>query len=159
MVEVAQNSLKKQSTRAAGLQSWYETTAKEAKAKEEAEAEAKRKKEEEEARKRAEAEAKEKEYQEQVAKRKAEFAEKQKKAREEEVCQPGSYLSSHRVSVEIQSHSSSSAGILSAADSCSSCSRYNGVFAVATIDEWWTFMPSVVDVAVCRQTNFWKSQL
>lgn len=56
LVEVAQNSLKKQSTRAAGLQSWYETTAKEAKAKEEAEAEAKRKKEEEEAKKRAEAE-------------------------------------------------------------------------------------------------------
>ena len=38
-----------------------------------------------ELKKRAEGEAKEKEYQEQVAKRKAEFAEKQKKAREEEV--------------------------------------------------------------------------
>ena len=84
LIEVAQNSLKKQSTRAAGLQSWYETTAQEAKAKEAAEVEAKTKKAADEEAKRAAAEAKEKEYQEQVAKRKAEFAEKQAKAREEE---------------------------------------------------------------------------
>ena len=99
-MEVAQSSLKKQSTRAAGLQSWYETTAQEAKAKEEAEAEEKRKKEEEEAKKRAEAEAKEKEYQEQVAKRKAEFAEKQKKAREEEVCLSASHSPTQRTRVD-----------------------------------------------------------
>ena len=95
LVEVAQNSLKKQSTRAAGLQNWYESTAREANAKAEAEAEAKRKKEEEEAKQRAEAEAKEKEYQEQVAKRKAEFAEKQRQAREEEVCHSNSCSSRH----------------------------------------------------------------
>lgn len=95
LVEVAQNSLKKQSTRAAGLQNWYESTAREANAKAEAEAEAKRKKEEEEAKQRAEAEAKEKEYQEQVAKRKAEFAEKQRQAREEEVCHSNICSSRH----------------------------------------------------------------
>lgn len=96
---MAQNSLKKQSTRAAGLQNWYESTAREAKAKAEAEAEAKRKKEEEEAKQRAEAEAKEKAYQEQVAKRKAEFAEKQKKAREEEVCH-STFCPSHNAIVD-----------------------------------------------------------